>query len=277
MALGRGLDALLGDPGLLSQESGSKSLPVSQIDNAPGQPRRQFDADAMAELTDSIRQHGLLQPITVRRLTSGRYQIIAGERRWRACKAAGLTEIPAMVIEADGRKAAELALIENLQREDLNPIEEAAGYQSLIEEYGLTQEEAAARVSRSRSSVANLLRLLSLPEEVREMIISGALSAGHGKALLGLGSPEEQLAAARTIAERGLSVREAETLCRQKKSDDPPKDAPAGKWDSRAEALTKGLGRRVTISAGKKRGKLTLEFRDEADLEALLTFLEETL
>lgn len=175
MALGRGLDALLGDSTLLTQQGGSVSLPIDQVEPGLNQPRKHFDEKALSELAASIRQHGVLQPLIVRRLVSGRYQIIAGERRWRASQLAGLTEVPAMVVEADDRKVMELGLIENLQREDLNPMEEAAGYRILIQEYGLTQEEAARRVSKSRTALANTMRLLALPQEVQWLLEQGVL------------------------------------------------------------------------------------------------------
>ena len=186
MALGRGLDALLGDTTLQAQTGGSVNLPISQVEPGLNQPRKHFDEEALADLAESIRQHGMLQPLTVRRLASGYYQIIAGERRWRAARQAGLEEVPAIIIEADDRKVMELGLIENLQREDLNPMEEAAGYRTLIQDYGLTQEEAARRVSKSRPAVANAMRLLALPQEVQWLIEQGNLSAGHGRALLAL-------------------------------------------------------------------------------------------
>ena len=182
--LGRGLSALLGDDALQSQEGGSLSLPISEVQPGLKQPRKRFDEESLADLADSIRTHGIIQPLTVRRLSSGYYQIIAGERRWRAAKLAGLREVPAVIIEADDRTVMELALIENLQREDLNPIEEAAGFQVLLEEYGLTQEEVAQRVGKSRPAVANALRLLALPDAVRQLLEEGKLSAGHARAIL---------------------------------------------------------------------------------------------
>ena len=182
--LGRGLGALLGDDVMKTEGSGQLYLPISQVESNSSQPRKYFDEEALAELADSIREHGIIQPLTVRKLTSGYYQIIAGERRWRAARIAGLAEVPAIVIEADDRKAAELAMIENLQREDLNPMEEAAGFHSLMENYHMTQEEAAQRVGKSRSAVANALRLLNLTEPVRAMVEDGRLSAGHARALL---------------------------------------------------------------------------------------------
>ena len=191
--LGKGLGALLGDAALRTDASENLHLlPVSQIERNADQPRRNFDDAALNELADSIREHGILQPLTVRRLASGYYQIVAGERRWRAARLAGLSEVPAIVIDADERKAAELALIENLQREDLNPIEEAEGYRRLIESFRMTQEDAAARVGKSRSAVANALRLLGLCPEVRAMLERGALTGGHARALIPLPAAQQQ-------------------------------------------------------------------------------------
>ena len=184
--LGRGLGALLGDAALQTESADSLYLPISQVESCAGQPRKHFDDAALADLADSIREHGIIQPLTVRKLASGYYQIIAGERRWRAARLAGLQEVPVIVIEADDRKAAELAMIENLQREDLNPMEEAAGFQSLIESYHMTQEEAAQRVGKSRSAVTNALRLLGLTPSVRKLVEEGKLSAGHARALVPL-------------------------------------------------------------------------------------------
>ena len=183
--LGKGLGALMGDDMMaLHEEKTSLMLPISQVESCAAQPRKLFDPDALADLADSIRQHGIIQPLTVRKLQSGYYQIIAGERRWRAARMAGLTQVPAVVIEADDRKAMELAMIENLQREDLNPIEEAEGYKVLMEQYNMTQEETAKRVGKSRPAVANALRLLNLCEPVRAMVEDGRLSGGHARALL---------------------------------------------------------------------------------------------
>ena len=187
--LGRGLGALLGDDVLKAESTGSLYLPISQVESCSSQPRKHFDEASLAELADSIREHGIIQPLTVRKLASGYYQIIAGERRWRAARLAGLQEVPVIVMEADDRKAAELAMIENLQREDLNPIEEAAGFQSLMETYHMTQAEAASRVGKSRSAVANALRLLSLTPPVAKLVEEGKLSAGHARALLPLPRP----------------------------------------------------------------------------------------
>ena len=177
--LGKGLGALLGDAALQSQEGGSLSLPISQVEPGLKQPRKRFDEESLQDLADSIRIHGIIQPLTVRRLSSGYYQIIAGERRWRAAKQAGLDEVPAVIIEADDRKVMELGLIENLQREDLNPAEEARGFQTLMEEYGLTQEQVAERMGKSRPAIANTLRLLALPEDLLTLVEEGTLSAGR--------------------------------------------------------------------------------------------------
>ena len=207
--LGRGLGALLGDDVLKTETTGSLSLPISQVESCSSQPRKHFDEASLAELAASIQEHGIIQPLTVRKLASGYYQIIAGERRWRAARLAGLSEVPVIVMEADDRKAAELAMIENLQREDLNPMEEAAGFQSLIETYHMTQEEAATRVGKSRSAVTNALRLLSLTPSVRKLVEEGKLSAGHARALLPL-SPALQESAAGAVVSGGLSGRQTE-------------------------------------------------------------------
>lgn len=278
--LGKGLAALLGDDVIDSQEEKSNLfLPISQVESCASQPRKQFDPESLADLADSIREHGIIQPLTVRKLQSGYYQIIAGERRWRAARMAGLTQVPAIVIEADDRMVMELGLIENLQREDLNPMEEAAGYRSLIEDYGLTQEEAAQRVSRSRPAVANAMRLLALPQEVQWLIEQGNLSAGHGRALLSLPTPEEQIAFAEEIMAHHWSVRETEERIRRilhqmNQPDEPKEDAPLKIYFQEAERkLTADLGRKVTISQGKKKGKIALEYYDQEDLELLMQAL----
>lgn len=278
MALGRGLDALLGDSSLHTQEGGSVNLPLSQVEPGLNQPRKHFDEEALADLAESIRQHGVLQPLTVRRLASGYYQIIAGERRWRAARMAGLSQVPAIIIEADDRKVMELGLIENLQREDLNPMEEAAGYRALVQDYGLTQEDVAQRVSKSRPAVANAMRLLALPQEIQWMIEQGTLSAGHGRALLALPTAEAQIALAGEIQEKGSSVRETEERIRrmlQEEQPPVPTPSPLRLYYKEAERnLSANLGRKVTISQGKKKGKLTLEYYDQEDLEGLMKALE---
>ena len=273
--LGRGLGALLGDDVLKAESTGSLYLPISQVESCSSQPRKHFDEASLSELADSIREHGIIQPLTVRKLASGYYQIIAGERRWRAARLAGLQEVPVSVMEADDRKAAELAMIENLQREDLNPIEEAAGFQSLMETYHMTQEEAASRVGKSRSAVANALRLLSLTPPVAKLVEEGKLSAGHARALLPL-SPALQENAAGAVISGGLSVRQTEALAKRLSLEKPEK-APAPKGiDYAAEAqkeLSSKLGRGVRIVTGRKKGRIELEYYGIDDLNDLLEAL----
>ena len=277
--LGKGLGALLGDFEEISVEkSAYQLLPIYKVEPNPDQPRRDFDEEELQALADSISEHGIIQPLTVRELNSGYYQIIAGERRWRAARLAGLVEVPVVVIEADDRKAMELALIENLQRQDLNPVEEALGYRSLMEDFGLTQEDAAKRVGKSRPAVTNALRLLSLNEEVLAKVRSGELSAGHARAVLTVKSEKKQLAAAQKIAALGLSVRQAELLCRNMAKESPEvKEEPVTlKVDYVAECekqLSKQLGRGVKIVNGKRKGRFELEFYGQEDLEVLLNAL----
>ena len=280
LGLGRGLDALLGDPSLPAQGEGSVSLPISQVEPGLNQPRKRFDQESLAELTESIRTHGVIQPLTVRRLASGYYQIIAGERRWRAAKAAGLAEVPAVIIEADDRKVMELGLIENLQREDLNPVEEARGYQVLMEEYGLTQEQVAQRMGKSRPAIANTLRLLALPEDLLALVEEGALSSGHARALLGAPTAALQREAAKQVVERQLSVRQTEALIRALQREKKEKPAPAQGPDlalylGEAEKDLSGrLGRKVKIAHKGSKGRVELEYYNEQDLEALLELLQ---
>lgn len=277
--LGRGLGALLGD---FSQEaeadSGLKILPLQKVEPNPDQPRRDFDPEALEALSESIAQHGILQPLTVREMENGYYQIIAGERRWRAARLAGLREIPAIVIEADDKKATELALIENLQREDLNPVEEATGYSRLLEEYGMTQEDAAKRVGKSRPAVANALRLLQLQPEILEMVKTGVLSAGHARAILTIKDLKKQKEAAQKIAALDLSVRQAELLCRNLNREPKPEpEAQPLAVDYIAEcekSLSRHLGRGVKIVNGKRKGRFELEFYGQEDLQRLLEILE---
>ena len=277
--LGKGLDALLGDEFTNEPEvKSSLFLPISQVESCAAQPRKQFDPDALADLADSIRQHGIIQPLTVRKLQSGYYQIIAGERRWRAARMAGLSQVPVVVIEADDRKAMELAMIENLQREDLNPMEEAEGYRTLMEQYGLTQEETSQRVGKSRSAVANALRLLHLSDEVRTLVEEGKLSGGHARALVPL-TAELQKKAAAVIIKDDLSVRQTELLVKKLTADKPQKPAKdAGSVDYAAEAareLSERLGRPCRIVTGRKKGRLELEYYGVDDLNALLDALHQ--
>ena len=274
--LGRGLGALLGDDVMKTESSGSLSLPISQVETCSSQPRKRFDDESLQELADSISQHGIIQPLTVRKLSSGYYQIIAGERRWRAARLAGLQEIPVIVIEADDRKAAELAMIENLQREDLNPMEEAAGFQSLIESYHMTQEEAAQRVGKSRSAVTNALRLLGLTPSVRKLVEEGKLSAGHARALVPL-SPSLQESAANAIVSGGLSVRQTEALVKRLSAEKKEaQDKDPDEVDYLAEAqneLKARLCRGVKIVPGRKKGRIELEYYGVDDLNDLLDAL----
>lgn len=276
--LGKGLGALLGEfSEPAAEESAYRMLPLHRVEPNPEQPRQDFDEEELTALSESIRQHGILQPLTVRETGAGYYQIIAGERRWRAARMAELTEVPAIVVEADDKKAMELALIENLQRQDLNSVEEALGYRSLIEEFGLTQEEAASRVGKSRPAVANSLRLLSLDEKVLEILRAGTISAGHAKAILMLKSGKKQQEAAQKIANLGLSVRQAELLCKNMSREQPPvKETPVLKVDYVKEcekSLSKHLGRGVKIVNGKRKGRFELEFYGQDDLQNLLDAL----
>ena len=276
--LGKGLGALLGDFPEESQESSAyQKLPIYKVEPNRSQPRQDFDEEELQQLADSIAEHGVIQPLTVRLLPSGYYQIIAGERRWRASRMAGLSEVPVVIVEADDRKAMELALIENLQRQDLNPVEEALGYQVLIDDFGLTQEETAKQVGKSRPAVANALRLLGLCPGVLEKLRKGELSAGHARAVLSLKTEKKQTEAAQKIAALGLSVRQAELLCRNMNKEIPaPKEEPVLKVDYIAEcekSLSKHLGRGVKIVNGKRKGRFELEFYGQDDLQILLDAL----
>ena len=275
--LGKGLGALLGDFSEEAVESSAyQILPIYKVEPNPDQPRRDFDEEELQALADSISVHGVIQPLTVRQMPTGYYQIIAGERRWRAARLANLSKIPVVIVEADDKKAMELALIENLQRQDLNPVEEALGYQALIEEYGLTQEEAAGRVGKSRPAVANALRLLGLSPAVLEKLKNGELSAGHARAILTLKTEKKQLEAAQKIISLALSVRQAETLCKNMNKEPAPKKEPVFAVDYVAEcekSLSKQLGRGVKIVNGKRKGRFELEFYGEEDLQRLLDAL----
>lgn len=276
--LGKGLGALLGDFTEESQEKNAyQLLPIYKVEPNPDQPRQDFDEVELQALADSIAEHGVIQPLTVREMSTGYYQIIAGERRWRAARIANLSEVPAIIVEADDRKVKELALIENLQRQDLNPVEEALGYHSLMEEYGLTQDDAAKRVGKSRPAVANALRLLALPQEILEMLRQGTLTAGHARAVLVLKTEKKQLEAAQKIAALGLSVRQAEMLCKNMSREAPVKKEPetfAVDYVAECEKqLSKQLGRGVKIVNGKRKGKFELEFYGQEDLQVLLDAL----
>ena len=273
--LGRGMEALTLENSV--EETGKViSLPILEIVPNRDQPRRSFDEEKLAELADSIAQHGVLQPLLVRPMPDGTYQLVAGERRWRASRMAGLTEVPVTVRAMTDKEAAQLALIENLQREDLNPMEEATGYRTLMETYGLTQEETAKIVNKSRPAVTNKLRLLELPEEVIALVEGGRLSESHARSLLAFPTTEQQVAVARETLEKDLSVRRLEAMAKAAKSQKKsPGEAPVtafarNSFYSEVElALAEHLGRRVTVSAAKKGGVLQLEFYDEEDLKAL--------
>ena len=275
--LGKGLGALLGDfSEEVVQDSAYRELPVYKVEPNPDQPRREFDEAELQALADSISVHGVIQPLTVREMPNGYFQIIAGERRWRAARMAGLSDVPVVVIEADDRKAMELALIENLQRQDLNPVEEALGYKTLMEEYGLTQENTAQQVGKSRSAVANTLRLLALTPEVLELLKTGEITAGHARAILSLKNEKQQIEAAKKIIALALSVRQAETLCKNMNKEPEEKPRITFEVDYVAECeknLSKHLGRGVKIVNGKRKGRFELEFYGEEDLQALLEAL----
>jgi len=277
--LGKGLGTLLGD--VNAEQEQVTSLPLHKVEPNPLQPRKIFDEEELQVLSESIAEHGIIQPLTVRRGNSGYYQIIAGERRWRAARMAGLRNVPVVVIEADDKKAMELALIENLQRQDLNPMEEAMGYRQLMTDYEMTQEQVAERVSKSRPAVANSLRLLTLPAPVMQLVADGAISAGHARAVLVLKTQKEQERAAQKIAALQLSVRQAENMCKtmaKAQEEEPP--APVVKpleVDYVAECektLSRHLGRGVKITRGKRKGKFELEFYGDDDLQKLYELLQ---
>lgn len=277
--LGTGLDVLFGDSSREEEKpQGVLELPIAKVEPRDNQPRTVFDEEALSELAESIREYGVIQPVTVRKLDSGYYQLIAGERRWRAARLAGLTDIPARVIEADDKLTTELALVENLQREDLNPVEEAQGYRTLMEEYGLTQDEAAQRVGKSRPAVANALRLLSLAPEVLQFVEQGLLSAGHARALVTVKPEELQIDAARQVMKNGLSVRRTEELAKRLMRAPKPEagDDGAIRVDYAAEVtrrLERALGRRVLLSENGKKGRIVLEYYGADDRERLIEAL----
>ena len=272
--LGRGLGALIDDFSVSEEQGAVTKLPIQKIEPNPNQPRKQFDEEQLQTLADSIAEHGLIQPLAVRDM-GDYYQIIAGERRWRACRLAGVDEVPVVIIDADEKKVMEMAMVENLQRQDLNPMEEAEGYYTLIHEFGLSQEQAAEKVGRSRPAVANALRLLSLNDELKEMVTDGRLSAGHARALLTLPTLKMQKSAAQKIIALQLSVRQTESMCKkmaqEAKAEEAEKPAPfAIDYVGECEKLlTKQLGRKVKIVNGKRKGRFELEFYGQDDLQLL--------
>ena len=274
--LGTGLNALFGEMEDRDEEA-VRMLPISRVEPRAEQPRANFDEASLGELAESLSEYGMIQPITARRLENGYYQIIAGERRWRAARLAGLKEVPVRVIEADDRLATELALVENLQREDLNPVEEAQGYRTLLEVYGLSQEEAARRVGKSRPTVTNALRLLTLAPEVQQFVEQGLLSAGHARALVSVKPDEKQIEAARAVIANGYSVRRTEQLAAQlMREPKEPKAEDGIHVDYAAEVtkrLEKALGRKVKLTEQGRRGRITLEYYDADDRERLIAQL----
>ncbi len=278
--LGKGLGALLGDFDAPAQApDGIRTVSIQRVEPNPAQPRTSFDGEALQALADSIAAHGIIQPLSVRELPGDCYQIIAGERRWRAARLAGLKEVPVLVVEADDRKAMELALIENLQREDLNPIEEAKGYRVLLDEHGMSQAEISDQVGKSRPAVANSLRLLQLCPEVLAMVESGALSAGHARAIVALPGEKLQLSAAQKVLALRLSVRQTEALCKKLAKEPDAAPAPAALpavdyYEECARDLSRTLGRRAKIVAGKRKGRVELEYYGLDDLQLLLDALE---
>lgn len=279
--LGRGLDALFADNSVEESSSASAvKLSLNEIEPNKDQPRKTFDEKALAELADSIAQHGVIQPLLVRPMPDGSYQLVAGERRWRAARRAGLSEVPVVIREMSDSEMMELALIENLQREDLNPIEEAEGLQQLIDTYGLTQETAAARVGRSRPAIANALRLLSLPAPILELTREGKISAGHARALLSLGDEEKMVEIADLILKKEISVREVERLAKAAAKEKTQQEKPIPRRDTFYDevelALTNSLGRRIKVNVNKKenRGTIEIEFFDQKDLSDISRLLD---
>lgn len=274
--LGKGLEALFADNG--AEESSSSTLSISEIEPNKEQPRKDFDTAALGDLADSIREYGILQPLVVRPMPDGGYQLVAGERRWRAARMAGLTEVPVVIKELTDQQAMELALVENLQREDLNPIEEARGYQELMEKFEMTQEQVSARVGKSRPVITNALRLLKLPQEVQELLSIGKLSNGHARALLALEDEELILQIAREIVRKGLSVRQVESLVKRVKQAGKPEKPKATAWDnpyfSEVQlALSESLSRKVLVEGKGEKGRLVIEFYGQEDLKTIVDLL----
>ena len=272
-SLGTGLDRLFGADSVTVEKETTATLPLTKLEPRQEQPRNYFDEEAIEELAESIRTYGIIQPIVVRKMENGYYQIVAGERRWRAARKAELEEVPVHIIEVDDRQTAELALVENLQREDLNPIEEAEGYRALMEDYAMTQEEVSSRIGKSRPAITNSLRLLSLHEEVRSLLEKGKLTAGHGRAIAGLSDPELQKQAAERVVYQGLSVRSTEKLVaslqrapRRQKVDTSEIDYAA----EESQNLTRALSRKCKIVQGRKAGRIVLEYYNDDDRELLL-------
>lgn len=280
--LGKGLDALFADSNaLFADEAPTQTLKLTEIEPNPDQPRKMFDEDKLMELSASISEHGLIQPILVSPLSNGRYQLVAGERRWRASRIAGLVEVPVIVKQLSEKEKKEIALIENLQREDLNPIETAYGIQALIEEYGLTQDQAAERVGCSRPAIANSLRLINLPDEVKELTRKGKISAGHARALLAFKDEKKMIEAAHFIAKNDVSVREVERMAKRSDKEDSATLHTTRKrkrdsfYDEVELSLTETLGRKVKVYNGKGKGTLEIEFYDKDDLKNIANAIKQ--
>ncbi|MBE6572945.1 MAG: ParB/RepB/Spo0J family partition protein [Ruminococcaceae bacterium] len=277
--LGKGLDAIFED----NFQTGSKNtsmLRISDIEPRPNQPRKVFEPEALAELADSIATHGLIQPVVVRENSKGFYSIIAGERRWRAAKMAGLTEVPVVILDIDDIKAAELALVENLQREDLNPIEEAMAFETLSKEYSMTQEEISKKIGRSRPAIANALRLLDLPDKVKELVANNELSTGHAKVLLSVKDEEKLIKAAETVIEKELTVRDTEKLAKKLNSEKTEEEKEENSNEvvidytkELERRMTARMGRRIAIKNKGKAKKIEIEYQDNEDLENLINLI----
>lgn len=286
--LGRGLSALFGDQDVENMppvretkaKEGLRVISLQKIEPNPSQPRRVFEEESLQELENSIRRHGVLSPITVRAVENGFYQIIAGERRWRAARRAQLDSIPAIIVEADDQAIMEMAMIENLQREDLNPIEEAEGYRALIDDFGMTQDVVAERVGKSRSAVANSLRLLTLSDPIRALLVEGKLTSGHARAVLSIQNEKMREQAAQAIIENEMSVRQAENLAKrlnQKKVEKKTETFQVNYYEDIQNKLEGSLGRKVHVSGKKNKGKIELEFYGNEDLERLVAVLSSVI
>lgn len=268
--LGKGLDALFADNSTMEEGQEIQTLRLSEIEPNRNQPRKEFDREALQQLADSIREHGVLQPLLVRAMGESSYQLVAGERRWRAARMAGINEVPVIIKELDDTQAMEIALIENLQREDLNPIEEALGYQVLTEQYNMTQDEVAKRVGKSRPVIANALRLLGLPAEILEMVKHGKITSGHARALLAFENKEQMLEVAKKIISQGLTVREVEKLAKPKKQEEEVLRPNDNYFKEVEVALVHTLGRKIKVQEKKDgRGIVQIEFYNKEDLAGI--------
>ncbi len=276
--LGRGLGSLFDEPSMTVSDEGIDLLRITQVEPNRSQPRHQFDDEKIDELAESIKEHGIIQPIIVVK-NDDRYKIVAGERRWRAAKKAGLKEIPALIRTYSELEIAQIALIENLQRENLNPIEEALGYQTLMNKYNMTQEDVSEKIGKSRSAIANSIRLLALDEPIRDELIKGTISSGHARALLSVDDPKIRMALLESILEKGLNVRRTEALAKQLQSAKPKKKKPVINEQLKVhisqleDRLTSQLGTKVRLIHGDKKGKIEIDYYGNEDLERILSIL----